>query len=233
MMKNKQWRDFPMTQSNNIYFPDKIQEELIDVLDGLVDYSVHHYKKELVETTDWYLAKMNISEKTENQIFTQMFWWTIFCYPIPLKGKTFFQQYLKEHKEGWKKKSMTVQQVLASWLELSPGFYYVENDKSRTGQVFIFRDIFEGNRKIVWVHSKGGRKPVRGEVVSVMLLPLEDGSFLSQGRIIHIPEVKSASIINQISCYYKKYAISPSYSLNPELYPELLRIALEALEDER
>lgn len=219
-------------QNNIIYFPDRVQEELINVLDELVDYSVHHYQKEIVEATEWHLAKMNISEDTENHIFTQLFWWTIFCYRKPLNERTVFQEYLKAHKEEWKRKSMTVQQVLASWLELSPGFYYVEEDKSSTGKVFIFRDLFEGNRKIVCVHSKGDQKPMKGEVVSVILLPLEDGGFLSQGRIIHIPKANSASIITKISIYYDKHAISPNYSLNPELYPELLRIALEALENE-
>jgi hypothetical protein len=221
-----------MAQSNIIYFPNKVQEELINVLDELVDYSVHHYKKEIVKATEQHLEKMNISEKTENDIFTQMFWWTIFCYRMPLTGRTVFQEYLKAHKVEWKKKSITVQQVLASWLELSPGFYYVEDDKSRSGKVFIFRDIFEGTRKIVGVPSKRVHKPLQREVVSVMLLPMEDGSFITQGRMIHTPEAKSASIVNKISNYYEKHAISPSYALNPDLYPELLRIALEALEGE-
>ncbi|MFA1819768.1 hypothetical protein ACDX78_06160 [Virgibacillus oceani] len=215
-----------MAQSNIIYFPDKVQEELINVLDKLVDYAVQQYQKEIVEITEHYLKRMNISEKTENRVFTQMFWWTIFCYRMKLTRITVFQEFLKVNKEEWERKSMTVQQVLASWLNLSPGFYYVENDRS--GKFFIFRDIFEGDRKIVGVHSKGSRRPVQGEFVSVMLLPLEDGSFLSQGRIIYISETKSTTIVDKISSYYEKHAISPSYLLNPQLYPELLRIALEA-----
>lgn len=221
-----------MVQSNIIYFPDKVKAELVNVLDELVDYSVHHYKEEMMEATEQYLEKMNISEKTKNHIFTQLLWWAIFCYRMPHAGKTVFQEYLKAHKADWKQKSMTVQQVLASWLDLSPGFYYVEDDNSNSGKVFIFRDIFEGNKKIVAVHSKRNKKPIQGEVVSVMLLPLEDGSYISQGRMIHIPEAESASIVKKISNYYEKQAISPSYALNPHLYPELLRISLEALEGE-
>ncbi|WP_164216077.1 hypothetical protein [Virgibacillus sp. YIM 98842] len=221
-----------MGQSNIIYFPDKVQEELINVLDELVDYSVRHYKKEIVEATENQLDKMNISERTENYIFTQLFWWTIYCYRLPPSQKTIYQEYLATHKKEWKKKSVTVQQVLASWLEISPGFYYVEEDRGRRGKAFIFRDIFEGNRKMVTIHSKRNRKPVPGEVVSVLLLPMEDGSFISQGRMIHIPKGASASIVNKISNYYEKHAISPSYAINRDLYPELLRISLEALEGE-
>jgi hypothetical protein len=219
-----------MERSNIVYFPDKVQEELVNVLDELVDYSVNHYKKEIVEATEHHLRTMNISEKTENHIFTQLFWWTIYCYRMPASQRTIFQEYLKAHKAAWKKKSMAMQQVLASWLEISPGFYYVEKDQSRSGKVFIFRDIFEGDRKLVTVHSTHNKKPVQGDVISVLLLPMEDGSFISQGRIIRIPAAESVSVVHKLSNYYKKNAISPSYALNPELYPELLRISLEAVE---
>jgi len=221
-----------MGQSNIIYFPDKVQGELMNVLDELVNYSVQYYKEEIVKATESHLDQMNISEKTENHIFTQLFLWTIYCYRMHLSHKTIYQEYLKAYKEGWKKKSATVQRVLASWLEISPGFYYVEEDKSRNGKIFIFRDIFEGNRKLVAVHSKRDRKLVQGGVVSVMLLPLEDGSFISQGRMIHIPEADSEAIVKKITNYYEKHAISPSYVLNSDLYPSLLRISLEALENE-
>ncbi|GAB3807059.1 hypothetical protein [Virgibacillus kimchii] len=221
-----------MGQSNIIYFPDKVQEELINVLDELVDYSVHYYKKEIVKATEWHLRRMNVSEKTENQIFTQLFWWTICCYRMPTSERTIYQEYLQAHKAEWKKKSFKVQQVLASWLEISPGFYYVEEDQSRSGKVFILRDIFEKKRKLVAVHSKQDRKPVKGEVISVMLLPMEDGSFISQGRIIHVSEDESAPVVHKLSQYYERNAVSPSYSLNPDLYPDLLKISLKALESE-
>lgn len=220
-----------VSQSKIKYFPDVLKDELFGVIDELFFFLVNHYGEDVLEVTEEIISKMNVSEEVEEAVFPQLVWWAMFCSPIGEGETTIYQKYLQTNKYKWEKKSKKVKEVLESWLYLNPGFYYVDNTESESGRVFCLSDVFEGKIKLLCIYNETFKSPECGEMLTGLLLPMGNGSYLTQGWLFHIPKHLTQKVVCQIIPYFERHAISPSYRFNPQLYPSMLTRSLEAMKD--
>ncbi|OZU87548.1 hypothetical protein CIL03_15765 [Virgibacillus indicus] len=219
-----------MQKNNVIYFPDKIQEELFGILDEIFNFAVHRFNHTITEKTEELIKDINVSDELSERIFPQLVWWVIFCSPSAQDKPSIYQQFLHKNKHRWQEKSLAIQEILVSWLSLNPGFHYVEDTNSESGRVFIFRDIFEDEIKIVGIYNKTFQAPQEGELIIGLLLPMGKGIYTTQGGLFHIPEPYTQKIVREVIPYYQKHSISPNYHLNPQLFPSMIKLALEKVE---
>ncbi|MBY7142762.1 hypothetical protein KFZ56_06740 [Virgibacillus sp. NKC19-3] len=217
-------------KNQSVYFPDEDQQELLRILDDIFYYSIHHFSATIIEETEDIISTMNISDALAERIFPQLVWWTTFCLPVGTEHMPIFQQYLQLNKHRWETKSSFFQDVLASWLSLNPGFYYVLDFQSGSGSVFICRDLFDGETKIVRMYQRKFLVPKCGEMITGLLIPMGNATYITQGGLFHIPEELSQQVSREILAYAKKQIISTNYDFNPHLYPSLIMIILEMME---
>lgn len=217
-------------KDNIVYFPDKDQEELLGVLDELFYFSIQHFAETIMEETDAIISRMNISDALVERIFPQLVWWTTYCSPVGDEKLTIFERYLQSSKHKWEDKSIFFQEVLRSWRYLNPGYYYVLDDESESGRVFIFSDVFEGEIKLVNIRQKTFQAPKCGEIITGLLIPMGNATYITQGGLFHIPEELTQKITREIIPYFEKQSVSSNYECNPQLYPSLTVITLEMME---
>ncbi|WP_373895394.1 hypothetical protein ACUL41_13705 [Virgibacillus natechei] len=215
---------------NSFYFPNEEQEELFRVLDEIFYFSIQHFAGTIMEETEGIISRMNISDELAERIFPQLVWWTTFCSPVGVEQMTIFQRYLQLNKRRFENKSRFFQDVLVSWLSLNPGFYDVISDESESRKVFIFRDVFDGETKIVRIYQKSFLTPKCGEMITGLLIPMGNATYITQGSLFHIPEELAEKVIRVVIPHFKKHAVSTNYDFNPQLYPSLATITLEMME---
>lgn len=220
-----------VAQSIVKHFPDVLKDELFGVIDELFFFLVHYYGEDVLRVTEEIISKMNVSEEVEEAIFPQLVWWAMFCSPIGEGGTTIYQKYLQTNKHKWERKSKKAKEVLVSWLHLNPGFYYVDGTESESGSVFFLSDLFEGKLKLLYMYNETFKSPKRGEMLTGLLLPMGNGSYMTQGWLFHIPAHLTQKVVREIIPYFERHAISPSYKFNPQLYPSMLTRTLEAMND--
>ncbi|UJL47328.1 hypothetical protein KFZ58_05395 [Virgibacillus sp. NKC19-16] len=217
-------------KNNSVYFPDKEQEDLLGVLDEIFYFLIQHFAETIMEETEHIISRMNISDTLAERIFPQLVWWTTFCSPIGSEKITIFQHYLQLNKHRFENKGSFTQDVLVSWLSLNPGFYHVLECESESDRVFIFKDVFGGDTKIVRINQRIFLTPKRGEIITGLLIPMGNATYITQGGLFHIPEELAQKVLRKIIPYFKKHAISTDYDFNPQLYPSLAMITLNMME---
>ncbi|QGS68358.1 hypothetical protein CV093_06530 [Oceanobacillus sp. 143] len=133
--------------TNIVFFPDKVQEDLFDILDDVFYYSINCFKEKINTIIDELLSGMKISNELEEKIFSQLIYWSTYCLPIGTKKETIYEHYLQENSDRIEDKTLKVREVLSSWLQLNPSFYYVERDDSLSGRLFVLREVFSEQSK--------------------------------------------------------------------------------------
>lgn len=219
-----------MQKNNVVYFPDKMQEELFDILDEIFDFAVHRFNHTITEKTDELIKDINVSDNLSERIFPQLVWWVIFCCRSIKDKPSIYQQFLQENKHRWHEKSLAIQEILVSWLHLNPGFHYVEDTNSESGRVFIMRDIFDDEIKIVGIYNKTFQAPQNGELIIGMLLPMGEGIYTTQGGLFHVPGACKQEVLREITPYYENHSISSDYHNNPQLFPSMITLTLKTLD---
>ncbi|MFB4169482.1 hypothetical protein [Virgibacillus sp. JSM 102003] len=217
-----------MPAENVFYIHDKLLHDLFDLLQELIQFASDNYGEVLNEQIGNITDKMDVSEGLAEKTFFQVAWWAVICSPLAGEDKTIFQLFLAKKRHVLRKKSNLFQQVVASWLSSSPGFYYVDDDKSSSGRVFVVSDIFECRPRIVCMYNDIYQMPESGEVITGMLLPIGDGSYITPAGFFHIPEHLSQTVFQEILPLYEKNLKSPNYEFN--LYPKLLMISAQTID---
>ncbi|RDW17563.1 hypothetical protein CWR48_13655 [Oceanobacillus arenosus] len=215
--------------TNIVYFPDKVQEDLFEILDDVFYYSISYFREKMNTIIEKVLTGMKISNEQEEEIFPQLVYWATYCLPIGTEEKTIYQHYLEENQEVIWGRSLKVQEVLASWLQLSPSFYYVEKDDSLSGRVFVLREIFSEQSEIVCIYNRMFQAPKRGELISGMLMPMGDDTYTTIGGLIHLSGNNLEQTVNEIIAYAIKHRAGTKLVNRRLLYPILLLIALKRI----
>ncbi len=219
-----------VSQVNFIDTSDQLRNELFAVLDKLFFFMVSDYNEEILELIDGIISEMNVSKEVEEEIFPQLVWWGVFCSPIGLEQQTIYQRYLHKNRHELEKKDRVVQEVLVSWLQLSPGFYYVIKSVGGKPSVFYLRDVFAGEIKKLSIQKEPFQPPKSGEILMGLLLPMgNDDSYTTLSGFYHIPPQLSKKILQKIIPYFESHAISPVYKFNPHLYPTLVKETLRII----
>lgn len=219
-----------MPEENVFYIHDKLLHDLFDLLQELIYFASDNYGEVLNEQIGDITDKMNVREELAEKAFFQVAWWAVFCLPLAREDKTIFQVHLAKNRDKLRRKSTLFQQVLASCLSSSPGFYYVDDDNSSSGRIFVLSDIFECGPRIVCMYNDSYQLPERGEVITGLLLPTGNGCYITPAGFFHIPEHFSQIVFQEILPFYEENLKSPNYEFNSYLYPDLLTISAQALE---
>ncbi|GAB3061703.1 hypothetical protein [Virgibacillus ainsalahensis] len=213
---------------NIVNFPDR--KKAIHLLDDIIRFSIDHYSLEVMEMTESMLDNMNISKELSEKAHPHIVYWFIFCKPFGDDNITIYERYLSYNRDKWEDRSEAFHDTLMKWSRLSPGFYYVDYEESISDNAFLFRDVYEGEPKFAWFSQKEFQTPLKGSVVSGLLMPLEDGLFTPLGDVFQIPEHLNDEIVREVTTYFEKHHTSQNYMLNPQLFPSLLHITLEIME---
>ncbi|WP_156288677.1 hypothetical protein [Oceanobacillus salinisoli] len=213
-----------------VYFPDRVQNELFDILDDIFDFAIHSYRRILVHKTESIISDISVNKDLENQMFSPLIYWAIFCSPTGIRNNTIYHEYLLRNKEKLYKKHPKVKEVLVKWLIINPGFYDVVNDESLSGRVFMFRDLFSGIQKLVCVYSKKHPVPKKGELITGMLIPMGDGSYTALRGFIQIPNHLTNIVSSKIIPPSKAKAALLNHSNLSYLYPSLLKMTLQIMD---
>ncbi|MEC5425672.1 hypothetical protein QGM71_19570 [Virgibacillus sp. C22-A2] len=221
-----------MRKDNIIYFPNNVQEQLVTILDEVFYFSIHTQDELILTLTEELIMAMGVSEDLADRSFSQLVWWITFCLPIGKQGETIYKQYLMKNKQNWGNKGPLLKEVLVSWLNVSPGFYYVENNEIYSEKVFTLCDLFERKNKLVCIYNEIFQPPKRGELVTGLLIPMGNGTYTNQNGFLHLPQDLSHTVTHEIVSYFNHHAKSPNYQLNSHLYPQLITLALQTIERE-
>jgi|GEM_PF-5784779 len=214
---------------NVVSMEDKVFSDLCSQLREILYFASDNYGKRLNEEIGQISDLMNVSEDLTEDAFFQIAWWAIFCSKLKLENKTIYQIYLEKNQHKLSKKSRHFQQVLISWLHVNP--YYVDDDESSSGRVFELTDVFEAKMRIVGMFNDIYWMPKRGELITGLLLPTSDGWYITPAGFLHIPQSLSQTVVNKLLPFYEKNLKSPNYKFNSHLYPDLLTIATQTLDE--
>ncbi|WP_085992936.1 hypothetical protein [Oceanobacillus senegalensis] len=214
-----------------LYIPSQTQKELFVILDEIFEFGTHYYRKKMVQQVEKMILKMDLGDREqENQTFSQLVYWVIFCCPFGIENITIYQHYLLRNKLKLRRKNSEIQLVLAKWRCLNPGFYLVIKSDSLRGQVLIVRDIFEGNPKCVCLFHKNRQVLKHGDLITGMMLPIGNHTYTALNGLIQVPSESANRITRNIIPYFEQEASSRDYQFNPHLYPSLLHITLQEME---
>ncbi|RDW19719.1 hypothetical protein [Oceanobacillus chungangensis] len=219
--------------TNIVLFPDRVQEELFETLDDVFYYAITYFKEQINSIIESLFSGMKISSQLEDEIFSQLIYWSTYCLPIGAKKETIYQHYLQANKEIFEYRSLKVREVLASWLHLNPSFYYVEKSDSLSGRVFVLLDVFNEQSKIVCIYNRKFQAPKRGELISGLLMPMGDDTYTTLGGLIHLPGNNIEHVVNEMIAYAIKHRLGTSLENRRMLYPVLLLIALKQMASDK
>lgn len=205
--------------------------ELFAVLDELL-FDVGDGNNEIVESTDSLLSTMQISQPDAEAIYPHLIWWGTFCSPDGNGEKTVYQKLLQKNNQKWEQKNIQVQKVLANWLHLNPGFYYVHATPAARKGVYYLTDVFTGKEKILKIYSGGQFQSVQsGDMLTGLLLPMGNDHYLALSELYLIPQPLTDKVVKEIVPYFERHAVSSKYTNNPQLYPYLVKRALEIINE--
>ncbi|WP_010650390.1 hypothetical protein [Oceanobacillus massiliensis] len=174
---------------NVVYYTERIQKELIDILDDLLFYHDYYNGDTVSRNLEILVSHIQISEEWKRILYLQLYWMAIFCLPDDAEDLTVYQQFLRENKKRLLSKNSKLRDILISWSDIKPGLYRVIKSKDGRGKILLFQDAVSMEIKQVCFYSKKISTPKIGELAAGVLIPFDDDTYITMNELICISDL--------------------------------------------
>ncbi len=156
-------------------FPNERKGELFEIVNEVMDYAIRYFDGFLIHHLERNLSSYSKSKgKRKIEFKHHLFWWIVFCQPLDDRKTTIFQEFIRQTWSRWKF-DPTLLYVIASWVNIQPGFYLIMEVIS--DHDLIVKDLLNGEVKPVSVYNENFKIPQQDDLLTGLLLSYCDGTY--------------------------------------------------------